>query len=148
MKMVGEHVIAAPRDRVWAALNDPDLLRRSLDGCEALDKTSDTTFTAKVVARIGPVKAAFSGKVTLSDVDPPNGYSINGDGTGGVGFAKGGAQVSLLAEGGSTRLRYSVTAEVGGKLAQIGSRLVDGAARKTASPPAAPRVRKKKEGQA
>ena len=133
MEMSGDHVIAAPRARVWAALNDPEVLRRSIDGCESLEKTSDTSFAAKVVARIGPVKAGFGGKITLSDIDPPNGYTISGEGSGGgVGMAKGGARVTLTDEGGATRLRYTVTAEVSGKLAQIGSRLIDGAARKMA----------------
>jgi carbon monoxide dehydrogenase subunit G len=133
MEMTGEYMIAAPRERVWAALNDPEVLRRSIDGCESLEKTSDTSFAAKVVARVGPVKAAFGGKVTLSDIDPPNGYTISGEGSGGgVGMAKGGASVSLTDEGGATRLRYIVKAEVSGKLAQIGSRLIDGAARKMA----------------
>ena len=133
MEMSGEQVIVAPRERVWAALNDADVLRRSIDGCESLEKTSDTRFTAKVVARIGPVKAPFGGIITLSDIDPPNGYTIGGEGGGGgIGMARGGAKVTLVDEGGATRLRYAVTAEVSGKLAQIGSRLIDGAARKMA----------------
>ena len=133
MEMSGEQVIAAPRERVWAALNDPELLRRSIEGCESLEKTSDTSFTAKVVARIGPVKAAFGGRIALSDLDPPNGYTISGEGSGGgVGMAKGSARVTLIDQGGSTRLRYAVAADVSGKLAQIGSRLIDGAARKMA----------------
>ena len=133
MEMTGDYVIAAPRARVWAALNDPEVLRRSIDGCESLEKTSDTSFAAKVVAGIGPVKAGFGGKITLSDIDPPRGYTISGEGSGGgVGMARGGARVTLTDEGGSTRLRYTVTAEVSGKLAQIGSRLIDGAARKMA----------------
>jgi hypothetical protein len=132
MEMSGEYVIAAPRERVWAALNDPEVLRRSIDGCEALEKISDTSFAARVVARIGPVKAPFGGKVTLGDIDPPNGYTIRGEGGGGVGMAKGSASVTLIDQGGATRLRYAVAAEVSGKLAQIGSRLIDGAARKMA----------------
>jgi len=132
MQMDGEYVIAAPRARVWAALNDPEVLRRSIDGCESLEQTSATGFAARVVARIGPVKAAFGGKIALSDLDPPNGYTISGEGGGGVGMARGGAKVTLADEGGATRLRYAVTAEVSGKLAQIGSRLIDGAARKMA----------------
>ncbi len=133
MEMNGEYRIAARRERVWAALNDAEVLRRSIDGCESLEKISDTSFAARVVARIGPVKAAFGGKVTLSDIDPPNGYTISGEGSGGgVGMAKGGARVTLTDEGGATRLRYTVAAEVSGKLAQIGSRLIDGAARKMA----------------
>jgi carbon monoxide dehydrogenase subunit G len=133
MEMTGERRIPAPRDVVWERLNDPETLKGCIPGCESVDKTSDTEFTAKVVARVGPVKASFTGKVTISDLDPPAGYTISGEGTGGVaGFAKGGAKVTLEAEGAETILRYSVQAQIGGKLAQIGSRLVDGAARKMA----------------
>jgi len=133
MKMSGEQTIPASRERVWAALNDADVLRRSIDGCETLERTSDTGFEARVVARIGPVKAGFGGKVTLSDIDAPNGYTITGEGSGaGAGFAKGGAVVRLSGEGNTTRLSYEVNADVGGKLAQIGSRLVEGSARKMA----------------
>ena len=134
MDMTGEHPIKAPRQAVWAALNDPEVLKQSIAGCEELTKTSDTEFQARVTAKVGPVKAKFSGKVTLSDLDPPNGYTITGEGSGGAaGFAKGGAKVSLEdgAESG-TLLKYEVHAQIGGKLAQIGSRLVDGAARKMA----------------
>jgi hypothetical protein len=131
--MSGEYVVSAPRERVWAALNDPEVLRRSIDGCESLDRLSDTSFAAKVVARIGPVKAPLGGKLTLGDLDPPNGYTISGEGGGGgIGMAKGAARVTLVDQGGATRLRYTVAAEVSGKLAQIGSRLIDGAARKMA----------------
>jgi carbon monoxide dehydrogenase subunit G len=133
MDMTGEHTIRAPRQAVWAALNDPDVLKQSIAGCEELNKTSDTEFQAQVTAKVGPVKAKFGGKVTLSDLDPPNGYTISGEGSGGAaGFAKGGAKVRLedVAEG--TLLKYEVHAQIGGKLAQIGSRLVDGAARKMA----------------
>jgi carbon monoxide dehydrogenase subunit G len=133
MEMSGEYVIAAPRERVWAALNDPEVLRRSIEGCESLDQISDTSFAARVVARIGPVKAAFGGKVTLSDLDPPGSYTISGEGSGGgVGMAKGSARVRLVDQGGVTRLSYTVAADISGKLAQIGSRLIDGAARKMA----------------
>jgi len=133
MKLSGEQTIPAPREKVWAALNDADVLRRSIEGCETLDRTSDTGFEARVVARIGPVKAGFTGKVTLSDIDPPNGYTITGEGSGaGAGFAKGGAVVRLSGEGNTTRLSYEVNADVGGKLAQIGARLIEGSARKMA----------------
>jgi len=133
MEMTGEQMIAAPRERVWAALNDPEVLRRALDGCEAFEKTSDGGFSARVVAKIGPVKAGFTGAVTLTDVDPPNGYMLEGEGTGaGAGFAKGRARVRLADVGGFTRLSYEVSAEVGGKLAQIGARLIDQTARKLA----------------
>jgi carbon monoxide dehydrogenase subunit G len=134
MDMTGEHQIKAPRPVVWAALNDPEVLKQSIAGCEELVKTSDTEFQAQVTAKVGPVKAKFSGKVTLSDLNPPNGYTISGEGSGGAaGFAKGGAKVALEdAPGGGTLLKYEVHAQIGGKLAQIGSRLVDGAARKMA----------------
>ena len=134
MDMTGEHWINAPRQAVWLALNDPEVLKQSIAGCEALAKTSDTEFQAQVTAKVGPVKAKFSGKVTLSELDPPNGYTITGEGSGGAaGFAKGGAKVRLEdAENSGTLLKYEVHAQIGGKLAQIGSRLVDGAARKMA----------------
>jgi carbon monoxide dehydrogenase subunit G len=133
MDMTGEYRIAAPRDRVWAALNDVEILRRAMPGCESIEKLSDTQMTAKVTAKVGPVKASFGGKVTLSDIDPPNGYTITGEGSGGAaGFAKGGAEVRLVEEAGETVLRYTVKANVGGKLAQIGSRLIDATARKMA----------------
>ena len=133
MEMRGELRIPAPRERVWERLNDPDTLKACIPGCQTLEKLSDTEFTATVVARVGPVKATFAGKVTLSDLDPPAGYTITGEGQGGVaGFAKGGARVALDAEGGETVLRYGAEAQVGGKLAQIGSRLIDATARKMA----------------
>jgi carbon monoxide dehydrogenase subunit G len=133
MEMKGEQLIAAPRSAVWASLNDPDVLRESIPGCEELVKQSDTEFAAVVNAKVGPVSARFKGKVTLSDISPGRSYTISGEGQGGVaGFAKGGAQVSLGDEGEQTRLSYAVTAQVGGKLAQIGSRLIDGVARKMA----------------
>jgi len=133
MDMTGEFRLAAPRARVWQALNDPQVLKQSIPGCEEIVKLSDTEMTAKVSAKVGPVSAKFAGKVTLSDLDPPNGYTISGEGQGGVaGFAKGGAQVRLRDDGGGTILSYTVQAQVGGKLAQIGSRLIDGTARKMA----------------
>ena len=134
MTMNGEVQLAAPRDEVWAKLNDPDVLKACIPGCEALEKLSDTEFQAVATNRIGPVKARFKGKVTLSDLDPPNGYRISGQGDGGVaGFAKGGATVKLLAnDGGGTVLSYAVEAQIGGKLAQLGQRLVNGAAKKLA----------------
>ena len=133
MDMTGEYRLAAARPKVWAALNDPEILRQSIPGCEEVQKLSDTEMTAKVVAKVGPVQARFSGKVTLSDLDPPTGYKITGEGTGGaVGFAKGGATVHLADDGGGTLLTYKVEAQVGGKLAQIGSRLIDATARKMA----------------
>lgn len=133
MEMAAEYRIQAPRARVWKALNDPAILKQCIPGCQSIEQTTPTEWTAQVVAAIGPVKAKFSGKVTLSDLDPPNGYKITGEGTGGVaGFAKGGAVVALTSEGADTVLRYSVEAQVGGKLAQIGARLIDSAARKLA----------------
>lgn len=133
MQMNGESRIPAPRQAVWDALNDPDILRQSIPGCEELVRTDDGGFEAKVVAKVGPVRAKFSGKVTLSDIDPPNGYTISGQGTGGAaGFARGGAKVQLADDGDGTLLTYTVDASVGGKLAQIGSRLIDSTARKMA----------------
>jgi carbon monoxide dehydrogenase subunit G len=133
MDMTGEYIIAAPREKVWSALNDPEILKQCIAGCQELIKTSDTSFAAKVQARVGPVSASFSGKVSLTELDPPNGYRISGEGTGGAaGFAKGGATVHLTDEGAGTKLSYKVEAQIGGKLAQIGSRLVDGTARKMA----------------
>ena len=134
VKMSGEQTIAAPREAVWAALNDPDVLRQCIPGCESVDKTGDNSFDAKVTAKVGPVKAKFNGSVTLSDLDPPNGYTISGQGKGGpAGFAKGGAQVRLTDSGdGGTVLSYEVDAQVGGKLAQLGARLIDGTAKKMA----------------
>ena len=133
MDFTGEYKIPATRDEVWAALNDADVLKQCIDGCEELNKDSDTEFSAKVTAKVGPVKAKFTGKVTLSDIDPPNGYTISGEGQGGVaGFAIGGAVVKLTDGESETILRYEANAEVGGKLASVGSRLVEGVARKTA----------------
>jgi len=135
MDLTGDYRIEARRGAVWTALNDPEVLKACIPGCEELNKTSDTEFVAKVVARIGPVKASFGGKVTLSDIDAPNGYTITGEGQGGAaGFAKGGAKVRLesVDGGAATILHYAADAQIGGKLAQIGSRLVEGSARKLA----------------
>ena len=133
MEIKGEYRIAAPREKVFAALNDQAVLQACIPGCESLEKTSDTEMKAKVRMRIGPVSASFSGKVTLSDIDPPNGYRISGEGQGGAaGFAKGGAVVALREDGGETVLNYNVDAKVGGKIAQVGARLIDGTAKKLA----------------
>ncbi|MGH7047313.1 MAG: SRPBCC family protein [Stellaceae bacterium] len=133
MEMTGEFRIPAPRQRVWEALNDPQMLKQAIPGCQSIEKASDTEFAAKVVAKVGPVKATFGGKVTLSDLDPPKAYTIAGEGSGGVaGFAKGSARVSLDEDGEATLLHYEVQAHVGGKLAQIGSRLIDATSRKMA----------------
>ncbi len=133
MEMTGEFRIPAPRQRVWEGLNDPEILKSSIPGCQTIEKKSDTEFTAKVLAQVGPVKANFAGKVTLSDLQPPQSYTIAGEGTGGVaGFAKGSAKVNLDEDGGATVLHYAVQAHVGGKLAQIGSRLINSVARRMA----------------
>lgn len=133
MEMSGEYRIAAPRAQVWAALNDPEVLRQAIPGCQELEKTSDTEFTAKVRAKVGPVSATFSGKVSLSDINPPESYTIAGEGQGGAaGFAKGSAEIRLTEAGGATVLNYEAKAQVGGKLAQIGSRLIGGTAQKIA----------------
>jgi carbon monoxide dehydrogenase subunit G len=133
MDMTGEYRIPAGRQHVWEALNDPTVLSQCIPGCEEIVKLSDVEWTAKVVAKVGPVKAKFGGKVVLSELDPPNGYKITGEGTGGAaGFAKGGATVKLSDVPEGTLLSYVVQANVGGKLAQIGSRLIDGASRKMA----------------
>ncbi len=133
MEMTGEFRIPAPRQRVWEGLNDPEILKSSIPGCQTIEKLSDTEFTAKVLAQVGPVKANFGGKVTLADLNPPQSYTIAGEGTGGVaGFAKGSAKVNLDEDGGATVLHYAVQAHVGGKLAQIGSRLIDSVARRMA----------------
>lgn len=132
MAMKGEVLIAAPRQNVWNKLNDPDVLKQCIPGCEDLQKT-DEGFRATAKIKVGPVSARFSGKVRLSDLDPPNGYRISGEGEGGVaGFAKGGAVVSLADIEGGTLLAYDVDAQIGGKLAQLGQRLIDGSARKIA----------------
>ncbi|MEM9440470.1 MAG: carbon monoxide dehydrogenase subunit G [Pseudomonadota bacterium] len=134
MDMTGEYRIAASRERVWEGLNDPETLRASIPGCESLEKTGETSFTAKVVAKVGPVKAKFGGDVTLSNINPPESYTISGEGKGGAaGFAKGGADVKLADDGeGGTILTYTAKADVGGKLAQLGSRLIDGTSKKMA----------------
>ena len=134
MEMTGEYKIPAPREKVWEALNDPEILKVCIPGCQEMSKESDTELSATVKSKVGPVSATFKGKVTLSDVDAPNGYKISGEGTGGVaGFAKGGAEVSLADDGDGTLLNYTATGQVGGKLAQIGSRLIDSTAKKMAN---------------
>jgi uncharacterized protein len=134
MQMKDSQTVPASRDKVWAALNDPAVLKQCIPGCEVLDMTSPTEMTATVVIKVGPVKAKFGGKVTLSDLDPPNGYKITGEGNGGVaGFAKGGAAIRLEATGDNeTILHYEVDSQIGGKLAQLGGRLIDSTAKKLA----------------
>ncbi|HAJ46659.1 MAG TPA: carbon monoxide dehydrogenase [Alphaproteobacteria bacterium] len=133
MDMTGEYRIAAPRERVWLALNDPEVLRKSIPGCDELTKLSDTEMEAGATVSLGPVKARFKGKVSLSDLNPPESYTLTGEGQGGAaGFAKGQARVLLRADGDATIMTYSVNASIGGKLAQLGQRLIDGAAKKMA----------------
>ncbi len=133
MKLTQEIKIEAPRETVFAALNDADVLRQSIPGCEELEKVSDTEFRAKVRAKIGPVRARFAGEVTLSDINAPESYTLKGQGKGGAaGFARGEAKVLLKEDGGGTLLQYDVNATVGGKLAQIGGRLIDSSARSLA----------------
>jgi hypothetical protein len=133
MDLFGEYRILADRVVVWSALNDADVLRRCIPGCESLERVSDREMTATVVAKIGPVKATFKGAVTLENMVPPESYTIVGEGKGGVaGFAKGSADVSLAEDGDGTVLSYSVKAQVGGKLAQLGSRLIVSTSRKMA----------------
>ncbi len=133
MDMTGERRIEAPRQTVWQALNDPVVLKASIPGCESLEKLSDTDMKATAAVKIGPIAARFSGAVHLTDLDPPNSYSIGGEGQGGVaGFAKGGAHVRLEDAGAATLLRYEVHAQVGGKIAQLGARLIDATAKQMA----------------
>src|SRR5918911_2948538 len=133
MEMSGEQLVPAPQKVVWDALNDPQMLKQSVPGCESIERIGDNEYQVLMVARVGPVSAKFKGKLALSDVKPPDSYSISFEGQGGpAGFAKGGAQVRLSPEGEKTKLNYDVKASVGGKLAQIGSRLVDAAAKKVA----------------
>lgn len=132
-KMDGEFVLPAPREEVWNGLNDPEILARCITGCQELEKTGENSFSAKVKMKIGPVSATFSGKVDLRNIDAPNGYRIEGQGEGGAaGFAKGAADVALSDVEGGTLLRYDVDAVIGGRLAQLGGRLIAGVAKKQA----------------
>jgi len=134
MEMKGEQLVPASQANTWAALNDPEILKVCVPGCESIERVADNEYAVLMTARIGPVAAKFKGRLTLSDLKPPQSYSIAFEGQGGVaGFGKGGAQVQLAPEADGTRLSYQVKASVGGKLAQIGSRLVDAAARKLAN---------------
>lgn len=134
MDMTGEERIAAPREAVWKALNDTDVLKACIPGCESLERISDTELEATVGVKLGPVKARFNGKVELSNLNPPLSYTITGEGKGGIaGFARGGADVTLIEEGGETVLTYTVNADVGGKIAQLGSRLISSSAKKLAT---------------
>ena len=134
MTMSGEQQLPAPRETVWAKLNDPEVLKTCIPGCQSLEVTGPNEFLAVATNKVGPVKATFKGKVRLTDLDPPNGYKISGEGDGGIaGFAKGGANVRLAeADGGGTKLHYDVDAQVGGKIAQLGGRLIDSTAKKLA----------------
>ena len=133
MNMSGEQRIEASVERVWEALNDPEVLKASIPGCESLEKKSDTEMTATVTLKIGPVKAKFNGEVELKNLNPPYSYTIAGEGKGGIaGFAKGGADVTLAEDGGATVLTYTAKADVGGKIAQLGSRLIDSTSKKLA----------------
>jgi carbon monoxide dehydrogenase subunit G len=133
MDMTGERRIAAPRGKVWDALNDPAVLKASIPGCESLEKQADDKLKATASVKIGPISARFTGVVNLSELDPPNGYTISGEGQGGVaGFAKGGAKVHLVDDGAGTVLSYEVHAQVGGKIAQLGARLIDATAKQMA----------------
>ena len=134
MEMTGEQLVPASQQDTWTALNDPEVLKACVAGCESIERTTGDEYQVLMVARVGPVSAKFKGKLTLSDIKPPVSYSLSFEGQGGAaGFAKGSAQVRLAPEGEGTRLSYAVKANVGGKLAQIGSRLVDAAARKLAN---------------
>ncbi|OHV83766.1 carbon monoxide dehydrogenase subunit G [Rhizobium sp. LCM 4573] len=134
MEITGEERISAPRDVVWRALNDPEILKQCIPGCQSLERNSPTELAAVVRVKIGPVSANFNGEVTLSNVNAPESYTITGEGKGGIaGFAKGSADVTLTEDGGETLLRYTATAQVGGKLAQLGSRLIGSASQKLAT---------------
>src|SRR5690606_35300293 len=134
LNMEGEERIEAPIQKVWEALNDPEVLKASIPGCQSLEKTADNGLAATVVLKIGPIKATFNGAVTLSNLNPPNGYTISGEGKGGIaGFAKGGADVTLTEDGPNmTTLKYTAKADVGGKIAQLGSRLIESTSKKLA----------------
>ena len=133
MDLTGEYIISAPRQKVWEALNNADILRDCIPGCEVLDKQSETEMSATVVTKIGPVKARFTGQVRLENINAPASYTIAGEGKGGIaGFAKGGADVKLEEMPEGTKLSYVVKAQIGGKLAQLGSRLIDSTVKKLA----------------
>ncbi len=133
MEMISEQRIPASLDEVWTALNNTEILKQAMPGCESFDAVEENKFEAKITAKVGPVKAKFKFNVEMTDIDAPNGYTIMGEGQGGVaGFAKGSAKVDLTEDGTDTILAYNVQANVGGKLAQLGARLIDGAAKKMA----------------
>lgn len=134
MEIIGEQIIPVGQQRVWEALNDPAILKACIAGCESLDRVSDNEYKVAMTAAIGPVKAKFNGKLLLADLNPPNSYSLSFEGSGGAaGFGKGTAKVNLAAaDAASTKLSYNAVAQVGGKLAQVGARLIDGVAKKMA----------------
>jgi carbon monoxide dehydrogenase subunit G len=133
MELIGEQTLPLPRERVWAALNDPEILRASVPGCESFERVEDDHYKVVMAASVGPIKARFNGKLTLTDLRAPESYSLTFEGSGGAaGFGKGGAHVDLTTEGAGTRLAYRAHAQVGGRLAQVGARLIDGVARKMA----------------
>jgi carbon monoxide dehydrogenase subunit G len=133
MELTGEQILPEPRERVWEALNDPAILKASVPGCESMEPTEENEYKVVMVVKVGPIKAKFNGKMKLSDITPPQSYTLTFEGSGGVaGFGKGSASVDLQPDGGGTRLTYSARAQVGGRLAQVGSRLIDGVARKMA----------------
>ena len=133
MQQTGEYRIAAAREKVWLALNDPEVLAQCIEGCQSMTKVAEDAYTTSIKAKVGPVSATFNADLNLSDLNPPSSYTLNGSVKGGAaGFGKGAAHVSLVEDGSATILRYQVDANVGGKLAQVGSRLIDGAARKMA----------------
>ncbi len=133
MDFSGEYRIPAPNDRVWEALNDVEVLKACIPGCRELQRSSENAFSAVVATRVGPISAVFKGRVTLSDLDPPRGYTLSGEGQGGAaGFARMTARVALAEDGTDTVLRYDAKAEIGGKLASVGSRLVQSVAKKNA----------------
>jgi hypothetical protein len=133
MDVSGEVRIPADRETVWRALKDAAVLKACIPGCESFEQRSETEYEATVIAKVGPVKATFGGKVTLSDLDPPNAYTLSGEGTGAAGFARGRAAIRLREDGGETILAYTVDAQVGGRLAQVGARLLQGTSRKLAA---------------
>jgi len=134
MELTGEQFLPLPRERVWDALNDPEILRASVPGCESLERVEDNHYKVVMAASVGPIKARFNGKLTLTDLRAPESYSLSFEGSGGAaGFGKGGAQVGLASEGDGTRLTYHAHAQVGGRLAQVGARLIDGVAKKMAA---------------
>lgn len=133
MELTGEQTLPLPRERVWAGLNDPEVLRASVPGCESFEKVEENHYKMVMAATVGPIKARFTGKLLLSDLKPPESYALTFEGSGGAaGFGKGGAHVTLSGEGAETRLVYRANAQVGGRLAQVGARLIDGVAKKMA----------------